>query len=82
MTREEAIKELSYITDEMPSNECADWKKAIYMAIEALEKEPILDKIRTEIAELPKMYSSVNHLSTYVNEKDVMKIIDKYKIEK
>lgn len=40
MTREEAIKELSYIADEMPSMECADWKEAISMAIKALEKEP------------------------------------------
>lgn len=40
MTREEAIKELSYIADEMPSMECADWKEAISMAIEALQQEP------------------------------------------
>lgn len=40
MTREEAIKELSYIADEMPSMECADWKEAISMAIKALKKEP------------------------------------------
>ena len=39
MTREEAIKELSYIADEMPSMECADWKEAISMAIKALEQE-------------------------------------------
>ena len=40
MTREEAIKELSYIADEMPSMECVDWIKAISMAIKALEQEP------------------------------------------
>lgn len=40
MTREEAIKELSYIADEMPSMECADWKEAISMAIEVLQQEP------------------------------------------
>ena len=40
MTREEAIKELSYIADEMPSMECGNWKEAIYMAIKALEQEP------------------------------------------
>ena len=40
MTKEEAIKELSYIADEMPSMECADWKDAISTAIKALEQEP------------------------------------------
>lgn len=38
MTREEAIKELSYIADEMPSMECRDWKEAICMAIQALQE--------------------------------------------
>lgn len=45
MTNAEAIKELSYIADEMPSMECADWKEAISMAIEALEQEPCEDCI-------------------------------------
>ena len=40
MTRQEAIKELSYIADEMPSMECANWIEAINMAIEALERKP------------------------------------------
>lgn len=39
MTKEEAIKELSYIADEMPSMECADWKEAISMAIKSLEQD-------------------------------------------
>lgn len=54
MTREEAAKELSYIADEMPSMECADWKEAISIAIKALEKEPTLDKIRERV-ELEKL---------------------------
>lgn len=33
-----AIKELSYIADEMPSMECGDWKEAIHMVIKALEQ--------------------------------------------
>ena len=45
MTREEAIKELSYIADEMPSMECADWKEAISVAIKALEQESCDDAI-------------------------------------
>lgn len=53
MTREEAIKELSYIADEMPSMECADWKEAISMAIKALEQEPCEDVVsRTEVLNL------------------------------
>jgi hypothetical protein len=44
MTREEAIKELSYIADEMPSMECKDWKEAICMAIKALEQQPFINK--------------------------------------
>lgn len=40
MTREEAIKELSYIIDEMPSMECAEWIEAISMGIKALAQEP------------------------------------------
>lgn len=45
MTREEAIKELSYIADEMPSMECGDWKEALHIAIEALKQEPCEDAI-------------------------------------
>ena len=50
MTREETIKKLSYIADEMTSMECADWKEAIYMAIKALEQEPCNDTINREKA--------------------------------
>ena len=45
MTNAEAIKELSYIADEMSSMECADWKEAISVAIKALEQEPCDDAI-------------------------------------
>lgn len=50
MTREEAIKELSYIIDEMPSMECADWIEAISMGITALEQEPCTDAISRQAA--------------------------------
>lgn len=49
MTREEAIKELSYIADEMPSMECADWKKAISVAIKALEQEPFKPMVEIDL---------------------------------
>lgn len=50
MTREEAIKELSYIADEMPSMECADWIEAISMAIKALEQEPKMEEFAKWVA--------------------------------
>lgn len=50
MTREEAIRELSYIADEMPSMECGDWKEAICIAIEALEQQPCEDAISRQAA--------------------------------
>ena len=43
--------------------------------------DDVLDKIRTEIEELPKTYPFVNHYDMYVKEDDVKKIIDKYKVE-
>ena len=79
MTREEAIKELSYIADEMPSMECADWKEAIYMAIKSLEQEDILDKIRAEIVEAQKFAFISNE--EYEGLRIALNIIDKYKSE-
>jgi hypothetical protein len=47
MTREEAIKFLKgYLDEEVYTEKCRNAHK---MAIKALEKEPILDKIRAEI---------------------------------
>ena len=81
MTREEAIGQLrltSWVQRDQGNNYLAD---AIDMAIEALSKESILDKIRAEIKALPKTYPFVNHIDTYVKEDDIMQIIDKYKAE-
>lgn len=50
MTKEEAIKELSYIADEMPSMECADWKEAISMAINVIEDVEVLNAINLDLA--------------------------------
>lgn len=59
MTREEAIKELSYIIDEMPSMECADWIEAISMGIKALNQEPCADAIsRQAVLEIAKSSKS------------------------
>lgn len=55
-----------------------EYQIAKAMAIEALEQESILDKIRAEINALPKTYPFINHFDTYVKEDDVLRIIDEY----
>ena len=56
-------------------------EKSFYdMAIKALEQEPILDKVRTEIEQITDtMGVSYNQ---YVSKIDVLQIIDKYKAER
>ena len=49
------------------------------LAIKALKRDSILDKIKAEIEALPKTYPFVNHIDMYVKVSDVTKIIDKYK---
>ena len=39
----------------------------------------ILDNLRAEIADMPKLYPFVDHIDTYVKEDDVLAIIDKYR---
>lgn len=60
MTREEAIKVihkmLAYTDLSVRANLNADMVNACHMAIEALEQEPVLDKVRAEIAELSHYY--------------------------
>ena len=41
----------------------------------------VLDKIKSEIEQLPKTYPFVDHYDMYVKEDDVKKIIDKYMAE-
>ena len=84
MTKE-AIKELSYIADEMPSMECADWKEAISVAIKALKQEPIIDKIRAEIMEEMLLHSGTGEetIQAYADGlKKGLDILDKYKSRK
>lgn len=68
MTREEAIKELSYIIDEMPSMECADWIEAISMGIKALAQEPCTNCI-SRLAVLDTI-SELNAISFYEAQED------------
>ena len=68
MTREEIIQGL-YRGD----------SRAIKEAIEALEQEPILDKIRAEIADLDDADYDCEWY--YKATTDALQIIDKYKVE-
>ena len=67
MTREEIIQGL-YRGD----------SRAIKEAIEALEQEPILDKIRAEIADLDD--ADYDYEGYYKATTDALQIIDKYKV--
>ena len=88
MTVEEHKEHLLAMMDSMPDDACGDWRDSLAYAIQALEQEPILDKIRTEIKALspePTAYDVVdgNPIKDAVWETlaDVLKIIDKYEVE-
>lgn len=70
MTNKEAAEILKLIPKQ---------SEAIKKAIEALEQEPILDKIRAEIAEIPKKYPMTMDYENGL--KEALGIIDKYKAE-
>ena len=75
MTNQEAIKALQeFALNYGLNNKMID---AFGKAIRALEKEPILDKIRAEIIELPTISFNAND----VYKADILQIIDKYKAE-
>ncbi len=54
-------------------------KEALQMAIKALEKKSVLDKIRAEIAEISKKYPMTMDYENGL--KEALGIIDKYKAE-
>ena len=80
MTRGEAINNLKRVGECLDMTYANEQEKeeleAINMAIEALEQEPILDKIRAEIEEL-KPHS---HYTQEMKNK-VLEIIDKHRGE-
>lgn len=90
MTREEAIFcEKSYIGE----TNCVDCKyygtdtclsrESHRMAIQALEQEPIIDKIRAEIEQLRlhKAEFLTNDNRVCIDSQEVLNVIDKYKAE-
>ena len=86
MTREEAIKEMIRAYDVLDFSSHMDnrRKEAFNMAKEALEQEPILDKIRVEIAELDIYYDNdyfSDNRDAMFKCNEILQIIDKYKEE-
>lgn len=81
MNREEAIKMLKYNSNVIHQtiNGETDHKEveALDMAIEALEQQPVLDKIRDEIADLDD--TDYDFEGYYKAVTDALQIIDKYK---
>ena len=41
----------------------------------------VLQEIRQKISNLVKTYPFINHMNAYVKEKEVLEIIDKYRVE-
>ena len=72
MTREEASFYLANMDRKYMEEGMSE---ALDMAIEALEQEPILDKIRAEIE------FEVDHRNNMLCAEDVFAILDKYKEE-
>lgn len=68
MTREEALNILHNASVYHP-----DYLDALNMAIQALEQEPILDKIRVELLAISEY--------DYIPTRNAMEIIDKYRTE-
>ena len=78
MTREEAI---AWLKDHHSIDLNTQDDEAHRMAIKALEQQPILDKIRAEIAEIQLIgYAKVDG-KREIASRAVMQIIDKYKKE-
>lgn len=82
MTREEASEIIIKERDSLKANPRVKVEDCLYeafdLAIKALEHEPVLDKIKAEIEELPNTYY-FGEFGAYTNRDDVKKIIDKYR---
>lgn len=86
MTREEAILHMTLRREELRHSvsDLDEDIKAFDMAIKALEQKSILDKIRTEIEQLPTTKCTETHriyIDAYDFKKNVLMILDKYKAD-
>lgn len=92
MTRQDAIEAIKIAKAEIEWDYPLDYQMAFDMAIKALGKEPILDKIRAEIkqaadkqfqiamgvADLNERYTHIQMENAY---RHILNIFDKYKAE-
>ena len=82
MTREESINIIEsecYVFNPLNFDRSTKVNTALDMAIKALEQEPILDKVRVEIADLDD--TDYDYEGYYKAVTDALQIIDKYKAE-
>lgn len=77
MTREDAIKALNFFKNSVQSKEDTE---VLNMAIKALKQEPIIDRIRAEIANYQK--EAVYSDDIVMTKRMVLTIIDKYKADR
>ena len=73
----EVLKEIKYYSEDLPSYSPDEVAEALEMAIQALEQEDILEKIKAEINIMPCGITSMREI--YVNRDRVINIIDKYR---
>lgn len=78
MTNKEAIEIIKAARAEVEWEYPMEYAAAFDKAIEALEQEPILDKIRAEINAMPTDYCG-GYIG--LDKKEVLQVIDKYKAE-
>ena len=87
MMREEAIANLKMISVAFVEPVTKEQRKLIVdtfdMAIESLEQESVLDKIRAEINELSSYAARFNggDFAIHIDKEKVLEIIDKYRSE-
>lgn len=91
MTLEEAIEYLNTLymalavfpNQQISLGNVDEMKESVSMAIKALEQEPILDKVKAEIEQLPRYGAKFpnRYLTVHVDIYEVLSIIDKYRGE-
>lgn len=83
MTRDEAIARIKIHKSVHKMNEprAIHISEALDMAIQALEQQSVLDKIRAEIMKLQTYKMFEGEDTVYVERDDALAIIDKYKAE-
>ena len=80
MTKEEAINRVQgYLTDYLPVEDSEELEEII----KALKQQPILDKIKAEIEKLEylNIEDGSDGYDKYIEQDEVLQIIDKYRTE-